>query len=224
MNRTRAVVASYIGVVVYAGLVFAGAGKLRYWQGMLYMVLALLGVTIGHLLTPRGSDLTARRAREVKSGQDWDKRLLGIFFIVNVATFLVAGIDSGRFHWSGSVPLSVTIVGAICMVAGQVIFALAKRENKFFSSTVQIQAERGHQVCQTGLYRLVRHPGYLGMLLSVVAFPLVMGSYWAFVPAAIGMAVLIIRTVFEDRFLIGALPGYADYAARTRFKLIPGVF
>jgi len=224
MNRARAIAASYLGVVVHAGLVFVGAWKFQYWQGIAYVALALFGVTVSHLLMPEGSDLTARRARDVKSGQDWDKRLLGVLFVVNVATFLVAGMDSGRFMWSGPVPLSVTIAGATLMIVGQLVFALAKRENEFFSSTVQIQAERGHRVCEKGLYRRVRHPGYLGMLLSVVAFPLVMGSYWAFVPAAISTAVLIVRTVLEDRFLLGALPGYRDYAAKTKFKLVPGVY
>lgn len=222
MSRTRALVASYIGVLVYAGLVFVGAWKLWYWQGALYVALAILGTTVSHLLMPKNSDLTARRVREANSGQTWDKRLLGILFIVNAAMFLVAGMDSGRFLWSAPVPLSATVLGAALMIVGQVVFALAKRENAFFSSTVQMQA--GHQVCETGLYQWVRHPGYLGMLLSVVAFPLVMGSYWAFAPAAVGAAILVVRTMLEDRFLLDALPGYSDYAAKIQFKLIPGVF
>jgi len=159
VTRAKAIVASYVGVLVYASLVFIGAWKLAYWRGALYVALAIFGTTISHMLMPAGSDLTATRAREADAGQRWDKRLLGAFFIVNAATFLAAGMDSGRWGWSGSVPLSVTIVGAVLMVLGQVIFALAKRENTFFSSTVRIQAERGHHVCEAGLYRLVRHPG-----------------------------------------------------------------
>jgi protein-S-isoprenylcysteine O-methyltransferase Ste14 len=110
------------------------------------------------------------------------------------------------------------------MLLGQVTFAVAKRENVFFSSSVRIQAERGHRVCETGLYRLVRHPGYQGMLMSLLAFPLVMNSYWAFVPAGIGATLLVVRTVLEDRFLVQELPGYVDYANTTRWKLLPGLF
>ncbi len=80
------------------------------------------------------------------------------------------------------------------------------------------------QVCDTGLYRVVRHPGYLGMLLSLLAFPLVMNAYWAFLPALLAAALLVARTVLEDRFLMRELHGYADYAARTKWRLIPGVF
>ena len=224
MGKTRAIIASYVGVLLYAGFVFVGAWKIAYWQGVLYVVLALVGTTLNHILVPAGSTITADRAREAKVGRDSDRRLLGVYFLVNAMTFLTAGLDSGRFGWSGEVPVGVTVVGAALMLSGQVVFAVAKRENAFFSSTVRIQTERGHQVCDAGLYRFVRHPGYLGMLISLLSFPLVMNSYWAFVPSGIGVAVLAVRTVLEDRFLVEELPGYQDYTNRTRWKLLPGLF
>lgn len=223
-GTVKAIIASYLGVLLFAGLVFLGAWKVAYWQGFLYLVLALLGVTLSHILVPAGSTITVDRAREAPSGRDWDRRLLGAYFLVNIVTFVIAGMDSGRFRWTGEVPAGVTVAGAVLMLVGQVLFALAKRENAFFSSTVRIQAERNHQVCDTGLYRVVRHPGYLGMLTSLLAFPLVMNSYWAFVPAGIGASVLVVRTVLEDRFLAEELPGYTDYTDRTRRKLLPGLF
>jgi len=224
MGTVKAIVASYLGVLLFAGLVFLGAWRVAYWQGFLYLVLALVGVTLSHILVPAGSTITVDRAREAPSGRDWDRRLLGAYFLVNIVTFVIAGMDSGRFRWTGDVPAGVTVAGAVLMLLGQVLFALAKRENAFFSSTVRIQAERNHQICDTGLYRVVRHPGYLGMLTSLLAFPLVMNSYWAFVPAGIGASVLVVRTVLEDRFLAAELPGYTDYTDRTRRKLIPGLF
>ena len=224
MDKAKAIIASYVGILVFASFVFLGAWKLFYWQGLLYVVLALVGATLSHVLVPAGAQITAQRAREANAGQPWDRRLLGAMALVNVITFVVAGLDSGRFGWSGSVPLAVTVVGATIMVAGQTVFAVAKRENEFFSSTVRIQSERGHRVCDTGLYRFVRHPGYLGMLTSQLAFPLVMGSWWALVPTLLAAALLVVRTVLEDRFLMRELNGYSDYAARTRWRLVPGVF
>lgn len=224
MDKAKAILASYVGILVFASLVFLGAWKLAYWQGILYVVLALVGATLSHVLVPAGAQLTARRAREAKAGQTWDKRLLGALFLANAATFVVAGLDSGRFGWSGAVPLAVTVTGAAVMVAGQSIFAVAKRENEFFSSTVRVQTEHGHHVCDTGLYRFVRHPGYLGMLMSSLAFPFVMNSYWALVPTLLAAALLVARTVLEDRFLMRELKGYPDYAARTTWRLVPRVF
>jgi protein-S-isoprenylcysteine O-methyltransferase Ste14 len=220
----KAIVATYVGVLLFAALVFLGAGTIAYRQGFLYLALALIGTTLSHILVPAGSTLTGDRVREAPAGQGWDKRLLGAFFLVNIVTFVTAGMDSGRFHWTGTVPVGVTVAGALLMLLGQVLFAVAKRENAFFSSTVRIQAERGHKVCDTGLYRVVRHPGYLGMLMSLLAFPLVMNSYWAFVPAGIGAMLMLTRTVLEDRFLAEELSGYRDYATRTRSRLLPGLF
>lgn len=224
MTRAKAIIGSYVGVLVLAAPVFLGAWKLVYWQGLLYVGVALAGTTLNHLLVREGSDLTVDRASRAQEGQDWDKRVLGAYFLASVVTFAVAGLDSGRFGWSGQVPIWVAIAGVVLMLVGQVLFALAKRENAFFSSTVRIQDERGHKVCDTGLYRFVRHPGYLGMLLSLLAFPLVMQSFWAFIPASVGVLLLVVRTRLEDRFLEERLPGYVEYAARTRWRLIPGVF
>ena len=224
MTRLRATVASYVGVLLYASFIFLGAWRLMYWQALLYVATALVGATLSSLLVPSGSDITAERASKAAAGQDWDKRILGAYFLVSVVTFVIAGLDSGRFGWSGAVPLGVTVAGVVLMLLGQLIFAVAKRQNQFFSSTVRIQHERGHRVCDTGLYQYVRHPGYLGMLIALLAFPLLINSYWAFIPAACGAALLLIRTAIEDRVLTAELPGYREYAARTRWRLIPAVF
>lgn len=224
LSKSRAIVASYVGVVLYASVIFIAAGKLAYWQAWLYLTLALIGTTLTHALAKPGSDIATERVSGAREGEAWDKRLLGVSFAVSIVMFVVAGLDSGRFGWSGEVPLLVTVAGVILMLLGQTLFAVARRQNDFFSSTVRIQTERGHHVVDTGLYRHVRHPGYLGMLISLLAFPLVLNSYWSFIPAVVGAAVLILRTALEDRYLMGQLPGYSEYATRTRWRLIPRVF
>lgn len=92
---------------------------------------------------------------------------------------------------------------------------MAKRETTFFESTVRVETEGGYRICDTGLYRIVSHPGYLGILLSLLAFPLAMESFWAFIPTSVGVLLLVVRTVLDDRFLTERLPGYAEYATRT---------
>lgn len=224
MNRARAIVGSYLGVLVFAAPIFLAAGRIAYRQGLLYVGMALVGTTLSHALMPAGSDLTEDRASRAGDGEAWDKRILVAHAALSVVMFAVAGLDSGRYGWSGPMPAAVPVAGVALMFMGQVVFALAKRENAFFSSTVRIQDERGHRVCDTGLYRFVRHPGYVGMLLSLLAFPLVMASWWAFVPTCAAASLLVARTVLEDRFLMERLTGYAEYAARTRWRLVPGMF
>jgi protein-S-isoprenylcysteine O-methyltransferase Ste14 len=97
-------------------------------------------------------------------------------------------------------------------------------ENRFFSSVVRIQTDRGHVVCDSGPYRIVRHPGYAGNILPLAGIVLALGSIWTLVPAIVALIITVIRTTLEDRTLQAELPGYRDYARRVRYRLIPGIF
>lgn len=221
MNKSQAILSSYIGVIVMAGIIFLAGGRLLYWQAWLYLILAVIGTTLTHVLAPSDSNIAAERASNVKAGESWDRKMVGLYFLLNIVAFVVAGLDSGRFGWSAPMPLALTIVGSGMMVVGQVVFALARRENAFFSSTVRIEGERTHVVCTTGPYRIIRHPGYLGMIISVVGFPLVIGSYWSFIPVIASVLVLMVRVTLEDRFLQEKLAGYREYTKIVPYKLIP---
>lgn len=224
MNKSKAIVSSYIGVIVMASFIFLAGGRLLYWQALLYLGLALIGTTLTHLFTPKDSDLAAHRANNARSGEAWDRKIMGLFFLLSLVTFVVAGLDSGRFGWSGQMPLFAMVTGGIVMFCGQLLFALARRENAFFASTVQLETERGHSVCRTGPYQFVRHPGYLGMALSVIGFPFVLGSYWACIPVGLSVVLLLVRVQLEDRFLQDKLAGYPEYASQVKSKLIPYLF
>lgn len=223
MSNIKAIIMSYIGVLVFACIIFIAGGTLLYWQAILYLVSAVLGTTINHLLTPKGSNLAAERASQASEGVKWDKILLKLFFFLNIITFIVAGLDSGRFEWSGQVPVAVTVIGALLMIIGQTLFAIAKRANSFFYSTVRIDTEKKHTVCETSVYSSIRHPGYLGMIISVIGFPLLLNSYWTYIPVGMSVAILVLRTYWEDGFLKEKLDGYIDYTMKTRRLLIPGV-
>ena len=101
------------------------------------------GNHVSHILVPKGSSVTADRARKVKAGRDWDRRLLGGGLPGQCRNLPERRLDAGRFHWTGDMPVGVTVVGAALMLLGQVLFAVAKPESAFFSSTVRIQTERG---------------------------------------------------------------------------------
>ncbi|MCC7513034.1 MAG: isoprenylcysteine carboxylmethyltransferase family protein, partial [Anaerolineae bacterium] len=94
----------------------------------------------------------------------------------------------------------------------------------FFSGVVRIQKERGHVVVDSGPYRLVRHPGYLGSVIGDLGIPLLLGSYWALIPALLTVGAVFVRAALEDKTLQDELPGYIEYARRTRYRLIPGVW
>ncbi len=96
--------------------------------------------------------------------------------------------------------------------------------NKFAEMTVRIQTDRGHTVVDTGPYAIVRHPFYVGAFLWFAGIPLSLGSYWAIIPAAITVLLLVARTALEDRTLQNELGCQKDYATRVRYRLIPGMW
>jgi protein-S-isoprenylcysteine O-methyltransferase Ste14 len=96
--------------------------------------------------------------------------------------------------------------------------------NKYFSTFIRIQMDRGHTVAIGGPYRYVRHPGYTGYSMSFFAMSLALGSLWAIIPAGLIACLLVVRTVLEDRTLHKELTGYKDYAQRVRYRLLPGIW
>jgi protein-S-isoprenylcysteine O-methyltransferase Ste14 len=136
---------------------------------------------------------------------------------------IVAGLDH-RHNWSSEFPLWLIMIGFILIALGYAFAAWALAENRFFSSVVRIQTDRGHVVCDTGPYRFVRHPGYAGNIPPLFGIVLALGSVWALLPAAAALIITVIRTALEDRTLQEELPGYRDYARRVHYRLIPGIY
>jgi protein-S-isoprenylcysteine O-methyltransferase Ste14 len=136
---------------------------------------------------------------------------------------IVAGLDH-RFDWSPVFPLWLIVPGFFLISLGYAFAAWALAENRFFSSVVRIQMDRGHVVCDSGPYRYVRHPGYAGNMLALPGMVLAFGSMWTLVPVAVALIIAVIRTVLEDQTLQDELPGYRDYARRVRYRLIPGIY
>jgi protein-S-isoprenylcysteine O-methyltransferase Ste14 len=170
------------------------------------------------------AELMSERLKPGKGTKKWDKFILSISVPVYLIMLIVSGLDSGRFHWSPALHWSLFILAAILTLFGHSIFLIAKRQNKFFSTVVRIQTERGHTVCDTGLYKIVRHPGYFGMLISTIGFPFLLGSLWSIIPVTISILLLLIRTYLEDKTLISELAGYREYTQKTQYRLIPGVW
>jgi len=203
---------------------FLSAGRITYRQGWLYVAMYLI-MTAMTLLSMRGNtELMNERVNPGKGIKKWDKILLGISAPVYLIMLVVAGLDSGRFSWSPDLHWSLYILAVLLTISGHSFFLIAKRQNKFFSTVVRIQTERGHTVCDTGLYKIIRHPGYSGMMISTLGFPLLTGSLWSFIPVLTSVLILLIRTHLEDATLINELEGYREYTLKTRYRLIPGVW
>jgi protein-S-isoprenylcysteine O-methyltransferase Ste14 len=122
------------------------------------------------------------------------------------------------------VPHWVVLVGYVLLVGGIAVTAWAQAVNPFFEPGVRIQTERAHRVIMSGPYRFIRHPGYIAAIAMFIAMPLALASWWALLPGAPAIMLLVVRTSLEDRLLQAELSGYADYACRTRYRLVPGIW
>jgi protein-S-isoprenylcysteine O-methyltransferase Ste14 len=170
--------------------------------------------------------LTAERQNidNIQTVKAWDKVLAPLMALsISLPPVVVAGLDH-RFGWSPAFPLWLNLLGFFLIAFGYAFAVWALVENRFFSSVVRIQTDRGHVVCDSGPYRIVRHPGYAGSILPLLGIVLALSSLWTLIPAAVALLIAVIRTALEDRALQEDLPGYKEYARRVRYRLFPGIY
>jgi len=211
--------------LVFGCAVFISAGDIGWIMGWVVLVFMIGGMTAASLAMARVSpDLLAERL-SLKGGVQKGDLVLAylIAIVIPLAILITAGLDR-RFGWGERLPFAARLGGLVLMALGQQLMYRAMLANRFFSSVVRIQTERGHHVVTTGPYRVVRHPGYVGILLYWIGTPLTLGSAWALLPAALDVSVTVLRAALEDRTLHGELTGYAEYAQRVRYRLIPYVW
>jgi len=219
-----AIVAAYLVVP----LVLLGVGRdSGWWQAWAFSLLVLVGGVGGRAWAERrhpGLEADRMRFGRGQPVKPWDRVLAPLMaFSVLYLLVIVGGLDH-RYAWTTPFPTWVSVVGLLLCALGYGFGAWALVENRFFTSTVRIQTERGHQVCDSGPYRFVRHPGYAGSLLSVVGIPLALNTQWAFVAAGFALIVSVVRTVLEDHTLMEELSGYREYARRVPYRLFPGLW
>jgi len=202
-------------------------GDFGWWQAWVYSLLFFATGVGGRIWAERRNPgLLAERQdiEKFQSAKAWDKVLAPLMALsVSFPLVIVAGLDH-RLGWSPVFPLWLIMTGFILISLGYAFAAWALVENRFFSSTVRIQTDRGHVVCDSGPYRIVRHPGYAGIILALPGIVLALGSVWTLVPAAVALIIAVIRTVLEDRALQAELLGYRDYARGVHCRLIPGIY
>jgi protein-S-isoprenylcysteine O-methyltransferase Ste14 len=223
----RAVIRFLITTIFMLGVLFLSAGRLQWWEGWAYTGMTLFVLVSSRALMLLKNPDMARERAEAGQKEDvkaWDKTIVPLIAIYGpLVSWIVAGLDE-RFSWTPDLPDYIQIV-ALCMIfLGSMIATWAMVVNRFFSSHVRIQADRGHTVVSAGPYRMVRHPGYAGGILAWIAAPIFFSSYWVTIPSIVVIILTIIRTVLEDRTLQEELPGYREYAERVRYRLMPGIW
>jgi protein-S-isoprenylcysteine O-methyltransferase Ste14 len=209
---------------VFGTLMFLAAGRLDWIMGWVFVAIMVLNVALMlAVIGGRNPGLLAERSGLHRDTKPWDPPLAAFMGYSPFLIVLAAALDL-RFGWTRPPALGVSLAMLAPVVAGWAVMYWAMMANRFFSATVRIQADRGHAVVSTGPYRLVRHPGYAAAVVIYAALPVLLGSVCAFVPFALFLAVVVVRTGLEDRTLRAELPGYEEYCRATRWRLVPGIW
>jgi protein-S-isoprenylcysteine O-methyltransferase Ste14 len=221
---TRWLIREAMGVLFVAASLFIPAHRLDWVLGWTLVGRYAVWVTANALiLIPRCPDLLAERASRRQGAKTWDTVILSVIGLITVAKHVTAGLDV-RFGWTGSMPPALQIAALVVAASGYALGTWAMAANAFFSCVVRIQDDRAHTVATGGPYRIVRHPGYAGVIAFELATPIMLGSLWALIAGGLAALLTVVRTALEDRALHEELDGYRDYAARTRYRLLPGVW
>lgn len=220
-NILRRLIQVLMTVIVTAIILFVSAGRIKWIYAWLLILASFFVILANAFIFPR--ELISERGRKKENTEKWDKIITGIIIIPWIALYLISGLDI-RFRWSPEMTLWVHITGLIAFILGNAIVSWAMMANNYFSTAVRIQYDRGHTVSSGGPYRYIRHPGYLGMMIYLISTPIILGSFWALIPAIMTVILFMVRTSFEDNTLKNKLDGYKEYAERVKFRLISGVW
>jgi protein-S-isoprenylcysteine O-methyltransferase Ste14 len=223
---SKLIIQNVLWIAFLAVLLFVPAGTVRWPAGWVFLVeLGGLGLALGLWLAHYDPALLAERmaAGFQPAQKTWDKVFLATFFTFFSAWLVLMALDAVRFRWS-QVPAWTQAMGAALIALCIYICYLTFRANSYAAPVVKIQAERGHRVVTTGPYALVRHPMYAGGVLFFIGVPLLLGSWYGLAAVPVVTAMLVARTLMEERMLTNELPGYREYAARVRWRLAPGIW
>jgi protein-S-isoprenylcysteine O-methyltransferase Ste14 len=224
MSRTKVILYAVGSPLALVALVLLPAGRVGWTPGWIFIAVLVATFGLSALLLVRVNPMIYRaRSRFQPGTKKWDLALLAVLFPAIIAEIPLAALDAGRMGWS-DVPLWIIGTGYILLIGGIAVTAWAQAVNPFFEAGVRIQTERAQRVITSGPYRVVRHPGYVAAIAMFIAIPLALASWWALLPAALAIALLVVRTSMEDRLLKAELSGYVDYARRARYRLLPGLW
>jgi protein-S-isoprenylcysteine O-methyltransferase Ste14 len=214
-----------IGLIIIGAILFGTAGTFNWPEAWVFLIIQFgWSAALTVYLWNHDPELLKDRLKFTKkSAKGWDKVLTIVSIPFYIPYLVIPGLDAVRYQWS-HVPVWAKVACFILMTASFLWISRIMKENTYLSRFVEIQEERGHKVITTGPYKFVRHPMYIGATILMLVLPVALGSLYALIPAAFCAAYVIIRTALEDRTLHKELEGYVEYAQKTKYRLIPGIW
>jgi len=214
----------YVRIVLFfpvlAAFFFLPAGTWNYPEAWVYIAILFIPMLfVLNYLMKNDPALLERRMR-MRETQSVQKKVISLSWVYFLLAFLLPGFDK-RFGWS-NVPFVVALAASLIVLVSYLAVIQVFKTNSYASRVVEIM--KGQKVISTGPYAVVRHPMYVAVSFMYVASPLALGSYWAMIPAALIIPLLMARIKNEEEVLEKELDGYKEYKQKTKYRLIPGIW
>jgi protein-S-isoprenylcysteine O-methyltransferase Ste14 len=224
--KVSQIFASTITSVLFVVVILLLAGDWFWLEGWLFIIFWLgMTLSIGIYLSIYDPELLAERSKMPGSDNQkgWDKYYQSFAYLSLVVWVIIMPLDAKRYAWS-HFPIGLKVAGGVALLPALYFLFQSVATNTFASAMVRIQTERKQQVISTGVYGFVRHPMYLGNSFMLVGAPLMLGSIYGLIIGIIGIILMIVRIIGEERMLVNELEGYEDYKKKVRYRLIPFVW
>jgi protein-S-isoprenylcysteine O-methyltransferase Ste14 len=224
VKLTVQLVLSVVWGALFFGLaLFWPAGTFHYWQAWAFVGVYVVSSIVPTAYVAKKNPAALRRrlhAGPTAESRPAQRIIITATILLVAATLVISAFDH-RFGWS-TVPLAFVVIGDVLVAVGLIVAQLVIIQNGYASAKITVEADQ--PLVSTGLYGVVRHPMYLGVVVNMVGTPLALDSLWGFVTVALAVPVLAARIVDEERMVVEELAGYPEYTTRVRARLIPYVW
>jgi protein-S-isoprenylcysteine O-methyltransferase Ste14 len=203
--------------IVLGLLILVPAGTFNFWQLYVYIGILVIPMIFVLFYFLKNDPLFLERRTRAKEKEKAQKLIQIVFSLIFLSGFVIPGLDK-RFGWS-DIPINIVLITDIIILLGYLFIFFVFRQNSYASRVVEV--DKSQKVITTGLYSIVRHPMYLGVLIMYIPTPVALGSYWGLIPMATIPLAIVFRILNEEKVLSKDLPGYKEYCQKTRYRLIP---
>ncbi|MBN1501262.1 MAG: isoprenylcysteine carboxylmethyltransferase family protein [Spirochaetes bacterium] len=208
-------------LVVLIGLfTLPPAGTFDFWQlyvYLLFMIIPLMTALVYFIVNDPRLLMRRMHTREKEKEQKAIQLTFTLFFL---SAFVVSGLDR-RFGWS-DVPSAAVLAADFLGLMGYTLIFFVLKQNSYASRVVEV--DKGQHVISDGLYGVIRHPMYAGVIIMWIPIPVALGSLPGLIPMASVPVLFILRILNEESVMKRELPGYEDYCVKTKYRLIPFVW
>jgi len=220
-NLISKIVIRFSFLPIFLGvLILLPAGTINYWQVYVYLAVLVIPMLFVLFYFLRNDPQFLERRTRAKEKEKQQIIIQITFSFILLSGFIISGFDR-RFGWS-DIPFSIVLLADIIILLGYLIIFFVFKQNSYASRVVEV--DKNQKVISTGLYGIVRHPMYIGVLIMFIPTPIALGSYWGLIPMATFPLALVFRILNEENVLRKELPGYKEYCQKIKYRLIPFVW